>query len=773
MSPGDRNNGPALQIAEPQDSVERTIQPPANLEAFYQEQGWRSGRIVGGSDAIIEDYPWQVAILTSSNQQFCGGSIINERWILTAAHCIGVYSNIRIRAGVTNITDPGQTITVEQQIVHPDYQSINNYDHDIALLYLSAPLDLSGASARAIPIMTQALADEGFDAPGVMSTITGWGALSWQGNATNILQAAQVPITDNIGSYSPSQITPDMLLAGYSQGGIDACQGDSGGPLTVPDGEGYWYLAGITSWGNGCAFPNYPGAYARVSYFENWIKQYVPLNDPESPGPPASLSVMPDVSGLLTANVSWYNPTVTFAGEILDEITMVKLFRNGEEIFSQADPTPGSLMGYADETVAMAGMYCYSVKAFNSAGDGVAVSMNAYVGEAGILVREPFDYPSGQLPPGWELQGDVSHSWSVSNSFNAGGTAPELHLYWNPPATGTSRLVSYPIPLFGQPELTLKLKQFLDNYEVTNEDEVVAIDVSFGETKSWITLWEEEVDADVPQGEYEFTVMIPEGATVMHLGFRFQGNTFNINDWFIDDLVLEYDPPQLLDVSIIVEGAYSPGQPFLMETSLASGGYVPLAQPYGPDLPWFGNAQPLWYYQGNETLLSIPEMMVDWILLEFREAPSAATATAATMVYQMPALLLRNGKVANTNLLPLLLFEPLDDLFLVVHHRNHLSVMSSGQLSLSGGVYSWDFTSGAGQAHLQGQKHMGDGVYAMYGGDGDGNGQVQTQDKNEVWNLQAGQSGYHAGDFDLNGQVQTQDKNEIWNSNSGVATQVP
>lgn len=249
-------------------------------------------RIVGGNNASISDYPWQVAVTTSNNFQFCGGTIINEYWIVTAAHCLGSYSNIRVRAGVTNKTHTGQTITVAQEIPHPQYHA-NSSRNDIALLRLSSPLDLSGSNAKAIPIVTQALAASGMQDPGVMAVITGWGATSEGGSATNTLQVAQVPIVSNadamnIGGYSQGQITDDMICAGFlGQGGVDACQGDSGGPFVVPDASspvGY-RLAGATSWGIGCARPNYPGVYARVSHFQNWIEQTTGLSWDDEPGP--------------------------------------------------------------------------------------------------------------------------------------------------------------------------------------------------------------------------------------------------------------------------------------------------------------------------------------------------------------------------------------------------------------------------------------------------------------------------------------------------------
>jgi len=144
-------------------------------QVFAQEQHPRGGRIVGGREASISDYPWQVSLTDSSGAIFiCGGSIIAERWVITAAHCLG-QSNMAIRAGVSLRNDSsGQNIPVQSQISHPQYNAAR-YDYDIALLYLSAPLDLSGPRARAIPLMNAALAAAGLEDPGVISAISGWG----------------------------------------------------------------------------------------------------------------------------------------------------------------------------------------------------------------------------------------------------------------------------------------------------------------------------------------------------------------------------------------------------------------------------------------------------------------------------------------------------------------------------------------------------------------------------------------------------------------------
>lgn len=152
-----------------------------------------------------------------------------------------------------------------------------------------------------------------------------------------------------------------------------------------------------------------------------------------------------------------------------------------------------------------------------------------------IPFTDHFDYQAGSLPEEWQQTGDAAHNWIVEVSSFAGGSSPELSLNWDPSDTGMSRVVSYPILVDGYSNLTLSLKQYLDNFSI-NDNEVAAIDLSFDEGETWQALWETIVEQDIPQDIYEFPIAVPQDATLMRIGFRFQGNSYNINDWFIDNL---------------------------------------------------------------------------------------------------------------------------------------------------------------------------------------------------------------------------------------------
>jgi len=230
-------------------------------------------RIVGGVNTNISTVPWQISLQTTGGFHFCGGSIIDDEWILTAAHCVQGSSaaSMRIEAGVTLLSASGQVRNVAQIYVAPGYDGDTTNGKDVALLRLSSPLSLN-ANVAVVELATEA--DAASFAPGDTGLVSGWGTLSAGGPSPNNLQSVSVPIVSNAqaaAAYGASNVTADQLAAGaLGVGGVDACQGDSGGPLVVSSPSGP-LLAGVVSWGNGCGLPNFPGMYARVASFTSWI----------------------------------------------------------------------------------------------------------------------------------------------------------------------------------------------------------------------------------------------------------------------------------------------------------------------------------------------------------------------------------------------------------------------------------------------------------------------------------------------------------------------
>ena len=194
---------------------------------------------------------------------------------------------------------------------------------------------------------------------------------------------------------------------------------------------------------------------------------------------------------------------------------------------------------------------------------------------------------------------------------------------------------------------------------------------------------------------------------------------------------------------------------------------IPNSQPYGT-APW--------NYYGGESFGAVPNgNVVDWVLVELREtAGGAATAVPGTMISRQVGLLLNNGDIVGTDGISNLIFGVAiaNNLYAIIWHRNHLGIMSATPLTLGGGIYSYDFTTAAGQAYLSGQVNLGGGNYGMFSGNADGNGYINATDL-IIWAIDAGKSGYYRGDRDLNSQVNSQDKNDVWLPNITIIDQVP
>lgn len=199
----------------------------------------------------------------------CGGVIISATRGLTAAHCTEWFPDfpLYVRAGSTNSRQGGQFIRVANTVDHPLYDAwtLNN---DISILHLAESLNLAlpGIAAIAMPVQGAGTA------AGTSSRVSGWGALGENLPGTDFLRYVYVPVITNAecNVLYGGEITAGMICAGFPGGGYDACQGDSGGPLTAGN-----QVIGIVSWGFGCARPNLPGVYARVSHYRNWIDSNV------------------------------------------------------------------------------------------------------------------------------------------------------------------------------------------------------------------------------------------------------------------------------------------------------------------------------------------------------------------------------------------------------------------------------------------------------------------------------------------------------------------
>ncbi|XP_053371251.1 serine protease 27-like [Clarias gariepinus] len=241
-------------------------------------------RIVGGQDASPGSWPWQVSIQRGGSH-FCGGSLINKNWVLSAAHCfqrIGAAS-ITLFLGIKNLqgTNPNmQPRSAIKIIIHPDFNStaINN---DVALVQLSSSVTFN---PYVLPVCL-ATANSSFP-DGTNAWVTGWGRIDTNVNlpAPQTLQEVKVPIVNNSACAIAYRrdITNNMICAGVAAGGEGACYGDSGGPLVVKINQ-TWFQAGIVSFGTtGCSVRGFPTVFTRVSQYQVWIESEITSNPPVS-----------------------------------------------------------------------------------------------------------------------------------------------------------------------------------------------------------------------------------------------------------------------------------------------------------------------------------------------------------------------------------------------------------------------------------------------------------------------------------------------------------
>lgn len=243
-------------------------------------------RIVGGQDTYFGQHPWQAAIVKQSflsKKVACGGALIGNRWVLTAAHCVynSSPSQIRVRLGEWNIREqsekyPHEEFEVEKKEVHPDYKPAT-FQNDIAVIRLAQDVSYK---EHIIPVCLPELSTSFV---GEKATVVGWGRTAHGQVATPAkLQETEVQVISAetcqewFRSNNRAEViyAHEFLCAGYEEGGKDSCQGDSGGPLVLTkDGKGT--LIGVVSWGIACARSKLPGVYTNIANYVDWIKQQI------------------------------------------------------------------------------------------------------------------------------------------------------------------------------------------------------------------------------------------------------------------------------------------------------------------------------------------------------------------------------------------------------------------------------------------------------------------------------------------------------------------
>ncbi|KAJ4450266.1 hypothetical protein ANN_01686 [Periplaneta americana] len=252
---------------------------PRNVSSLEQ------GRIINGKESPKGAWPWQVSLQLLHPKfgfigHWCGGVLIDPQWILTAAHCIhNDIFNLPLAILWTAVLGEWDRdveenteirVPIEKVFVH---ERFHNFQHDIALLKLSQTSRPVRNRIQTICLPEKATV---LSSSSASCVATGWGHASHSGSLTSKLLEARIPLQDNSvcrSKYGNSvPIRAGHLCAGHLDGSTGTCVGDSGGPLQCSMMDGRWYLAGITSFGSGCAKPGYPDVYTRLSFYLPWIK---------------------------------------------------------------------------------------------------------------------------------------------------------------------------------------------------------------------------------------------------------------------------------------------------------------------------------------------------------------------------------------------------------------------------------------------------------------------------------------------------------------------
>lgn len=234
------------------------------------------GNIVGGLESSIAKHPYVVS-MQGGDLGLCGGTLISDKYVLTAGHCLQEidFKSLQINIGMQTLrgTNPGaEKHSAKRIIFHPLFVADRiQITHDYALIELTEkskqkPIELikSDTDPTDVALDHNALA-------------LGWGRLGEDEGASETLREVTLPLAaaNDCAKAYPSQIDDSMFCAGGGTTGKDTCQGDSGGPLVVKNSRGEEILAGVVSWGQGCARPNTYGVYSDVSFVRKWIDSII------------------------------------------------------------------------------------------------------------------------------------------------------------------------------------------------------------------------------------------------------------------------------------------------------------------------------------------------------------------------------------------------------------------------------------------------------------------------------------------------------------------
>lgn len=382
-------------------------------------------RIIGGSPATQGEYPAQgfLQINTDADpsdfEAECGGTLLGRLWFLTAAHCVAgsTPADLRIYMGDVDLAAPntGTFFSVAVIDVHPGYNDPTN-QNDLAMLTLTTPAPFE-------PLRVVRTNESARWAAGTPATVIGWGTTEL-GTPSDALLEANVPMIsdEQCAAQYGGGFDPNTMVCAHD-GVHDTCQGDSGGPLMVPNPAGGFLLAGVTSWGFGCAHPAFAGVYARLG--GAGLNEWVLARHPWS-----SFSTGPAHSGTLTAfTANAFHPAGAFESFAWDF--------DGD---GQYDDSAGQT---TNRTFATGGSHSVGIRAYNAAGDTadyrqILVVNGTPTADAGgpytvreggsrVLAGSGVDPEGAALTFAWDFNGD--------NSFETTGSNPTFRARIDGPRT--------------------------------------------------------------------------------------------------------------------------------------------------------------------------------------------------------------------------------------------------------------------------------------------------------------------------------------------------
>lgn len=485
-----------------------------------------------------------------------------------------------------------------------------------------------------------------------------------------------------------------------------------------------------------------------------------------------SLPVQSLVSGELTLlktnkiASSLYIPSFSVQGKAVSGLTNYKIYRSETSSgpYAFIDLAPGT--SFTDLNVDNNTEYFYVVTAQYHKGESIYSNESASLPQAaaGLTYQNDFDINNGGFYPkgDWEwgapaYAGGPPAAYSPPNLWgtNLDGAYSNFTNSWliQPFDVHFSSTCKVSFATWYLTQSTKDYCYFAVDHDYDNVYDVLA--TYTGSSSGW--QMKEIIIPDSLKSSYaRFAFILLSDHVTTNAGF------------YIDNLTVESYTE--LNLKAYIEGPFNGSQ---MTTTLNSEGLLPLAQPFN------SNPSSLWYYTGSESVVSIPNAnTTDWILVELRQtAGGASTATSATMIARQAGFIQKNGNITgldgSSNLrIPVGIDQ---NLYLVVWQRNHLGIMSSNPLTISNGVYTYDYTTAASKVYggSAGYKEINPGIWGMVGGDADADGLINDNDKNLIWQIQAGLGSYLSGDFNLDGQVDNRDKNDLLNSNRAFVIQVP